>query len=175
MGCCQTLTGILRDCESNIGGIKRAWIACYDNVSSPTVADEMITAIGTPTTEWHEFEFKKQTGSVTTTITKDDTTGSLYYESVIVLQFARQETSKRIEINSLAISDLAIIIQDNNNRYWYLGYDWGVTLTDGTAETGTAFTDLNGYNITLTDVSRELPYEVTDEAMQPLLTEEPEG
>lgn len=172
MACCGTLQGIPLDCERGVGGIIKAWIACRDNINV-TIADGEITAISPSDLDtWHEFLFRKQTGSVTTTITTDDAAGTLYYESAIVLQFTKQETSKRLAINALGLSDLAIIIQDSNKRYWYFGYDYGVTLTDGSAETGTALADFNGYNITLTDLSRELPYEVTPEAMESILNPE---
>lgn len=168
MGCCIAFTGVTKDCGSSIGGIKRAWGACFDNVGKPTIANDMISAIP-DTAQWHEFEFRRQTGSVTTTITRDDTNGTLYYESAIVLQFTKQETAKRLEINALAASDTSWIIQDENDNFWYFGFDNPVTLSDGTAETGTAWADFNGYNITLTDVSKLLPYQIEQEAMNEIL------
>ncbi|MCD8030850.1 MAG: hypothetical protein LUF04_04290 [Bacteroides sp.] len=165
MGCCVSLQGIIRDCENGIGGIRRAWGVCFDKVGKPTVTNNKISAISNPS-EWEEFEFRKQTGSVTTTITREDANGSLYFESAIVLQFSKQETVKRIEINAIAAGDTAWIIQDNNDVYWYFGFDYAVTLSDGTAETGTSFGDLNGYSITLNDLAKQMPYEVDETAMK---------
>lgn len=167
-GCCVTLSGLIRNCENNIGGIKRAWGACYDEVTAPTVADEMITTIP-ETAPWKLYEFRKETGSVTTTITRDNANGSLYYSSDIVFQFAKQETVKRIEINAIAQGDTVWIVEDNNGKYWYFGFDFPVNLSDGTAETGTAFADFNGYNITLNDVQKQLPYEIAASAMSGIL------
>lgn len=171
MGCCVALTGFIRDCENSIGGIRRAWAACYDEAGKPTVTNDQISAIPNPNI-WVEYEFRKQTGSVTQTITRDDTTGSLYYSSDIVLQFTKQETPKRLEINAIASSDTSWIIEDNNGKYWYFGYFYPVTLSDGTAETGTVFDDLNGYNITLNVIENELAYEVTQSAMEAILNPE---
>lgn len=171
MACCGTLQNIPRDCGTNVGGIRRAWMACHGDITSVTVdANDVVTAI-TPTTSppWYQFDFRKQTGSVTTTITTDDAAGTLYYESAIVLQFTKQEAEKRMAINALALSDLAIIIEDNNGIYWYFGADFEVTLTDGTGETGTAFGDLNGYNITLTDLARQLPYTVEASVVEEII------
>jgi hypothetical protein len=175
MGCCTALKGFERDCGPNIGGIKRAWVACYDNVTAPTLntANEMITSVGTPASEWKEYEFRLQTGSADTTFTADDTTGSSYYESTILLQFSRLETAKRIEFIALASSDTRLIIQDMNNNFWYFGYDNPIRMTEGTAVTGTARTDLNGYTLTFTDISTELPYEVTEEAMEAIINPTP--
>lgn len=172
MGCCETMSGLVRGCERGIGGINSAWIACYDSVTKPTVTGGIITTIGTPASAWHEYEFRRQTGSITTTITTDDTNGSLYYSSDVILQFGLMESQKRTEIAAIAASDIAIIIEDANGHYWYFGYDNYVSITDGTIESGTASDDFNGYNITLNDISKQPPYEVTETAMAPILGEE---
>lgn len=170
MGCCLTLTGITRDCDTNVGGIRKAWIACADSVTGVTEEDGVIKTITTsPAGDFKEYEFRKQTGSVTTTFTKDDAVGSFYYESAIVFQFSRMEAAKRDEISRLAVSDLVMVILDNNGKYWYFGYDEYVSLTDGTAQTGATFADLNGYNLTFTDYSQDLPY-LVDPAVIPTLT-----
>lgn len=169
MGCCRTLTAIMRDCDSNTGGIRRAWIACYDNVTAPTITDEVISALGTPASEFVEFEFRPETGSITDTITKDNTAGTLFYETAIVLQFARRETVKRIAVSAIAVSDMVVIIEDENGLYWYFGLSRPVRLSEGTEESGTAWTDFNGYNITLQAVENEMPYEISAAAMAPIL------
>ncbi len=163
--CSKTLSGIIRRCDSNIGGIRRAWIATYDETSDFVASTGKITSIGSQTDQWKEYKFRKQTGSVTTTITRDDANGTLYYESAIVLQFSQQETSKHVEINAIAMSDIRVVIEDNNGRCWFFGKDFPVTLSDGTTETGTALADFNGYNITLNDLSKELPCELSEEAI----------
>lgn len=168
-GCCLTLAGIVKDCNAGMGGIDKAYIACHTDVSGVTVTEGMITAITATPESFKEYEFRKQTGSVTTTINSDTSVGSVYFESAIVLQFAKQETAKRLEIAALAQADLVVIIKDNNGKYWYFGKDFGVTLSEGTGETGTAFGDFNGYNITLTDMSREYPFEVSEDAMNDIV------
>lgn len=168
MACICSLNGIPRDCIASPGGIKRAWIACYDDVEVNGItvsADEQITEIDAVADSFKEFVFKKQTGSFTTTITKDETTGVTYFDTEIILQFLKQETAKRTEIATLAVADVAVIIQDNNDNFWYFGYSNPVTLSTGTGETGTAFGDFNGYNLTLMDESFVMPYEVTEAAM----------
>lgn len=169
MACCENLNGILLGCQKSIGGIRRAFIICSDEVT-PTISTDVVSGFTLEEgAEFKLYEFRKQTGSVTTTITADDANGTVYFESAIVLQFSKQEASKRIEIQNLSASDVVVIIEDNNGNYWYFGYTYPVTLSDGTAETGTAFTDFNGYNITLTDVSRVMPYSLSEAAVTQLL------
>lgn len=172
MSCCNTLSGLERGCDKGIGGIRTAWIACWGEITGITVSGDKITGITPTTGVWHEYQFRKQTGSVTITPTVSDENGTIFYESAIVLQFSTWETLKRTEIAALGASDLAVIIEDNNGRYWYFGYDDYVTLTDGSYETGTAFGDFNGYNLTLTDFSKELPYEVSATVMEAIIAGE---
>lgn len=168
MSCCRTLAGLVRGCDKAAGGIKRAWIACYGEVNQPTVVGGEITAI-TPTNVWHEYEFREETGSVTEVPTISNENGSIFYESSIVLVFNKQETEKRNQVEALGLSDLAIIIEDNNGEYHYFGYDTYVTMTDGSIETGTAWGDFNGYNLTFTSRSKSPHYLITEEAMAPIL------
>lgn len=170
MACCNfALAGMAKDCEGSLGGIRRVWLASWCDVSA-TVEDGVIASI-TPSDAWHEYEFKKNTGSLTSTLNKDDTSGATYWHSDIVLQFNRLETSKRLEIVGLSNSDAAAIVEDRNGRYWYLGYEEPVEMSDGgTAETGTAQADFNGYNVTLGEDSKEPPYEVPASVMEPILS-----
>lgn len=171
-GCCTPFDSILRDCEASVGGINRAWLACFDEAGNPTVTNNVITALGEPTA-FKEFQFRQETGSFTTTINNDPTAGTTYYSTDIVLQFRKQETAKRIQIEAIAASDMAVIVEDNNGQYWYFGLNIPVIMGDGsTGETGTAYADFNGYNITLTSNDRVMYTEVTEAAMEAILNPE---
>lgn len=168
MACCVALSGISRDCDANVGGIRRAWIACWGEVTATTVTSNEISAI-TPASAFHLYEFRKQTGNFSIAINRNDTNGTLYYETTITFVFSKMETVKRLEVAALAASDLAIIVEDNNGVYWYFGYDNYVVMGDSTGDTGTAFEDVNGWTLTFTDVSSVHPMTITNGAMAPIL------
>ena len=65
--------------------------------------------------------------------------------------------------------EFVFIVRDKNGKCWYLGKDDAVTLTAGTVGTGTAYADRNGYSMTLSDQSAELPYEVDGDIIDSLL------
>ena len=154
-----TLSGIAVGCKDSIGGIKKAWFAPYG--VSVTVEDNVLKIAPEGITSFKAYNFRKATGSMTSTLNTSETAGNSFTTEV-TLQFLKQETSKRLEIMGLLMTELVGVIKDGNNRYWYIGYDYPVEGSAGTAETGTAMTDLNGYNITIRDNSIELPYEITD-------------
>ncbi len=168
MGCCIAFSGIARDCDANVGGIKRVWIACYDEVTGKTLTNNQVSAITFVDKAFKEFQFRKQTGSVTQSFQLGDN-GTGYYEQTITLVFSKQETEKQIEINTLAVSDMVVIIEDNNGKYWYFGFDNTVTLSANEAETGTAYGDFNGYTVTLLGTDWQLAHEVTEGAMKSII------
>jgi len=62
----------------------------------------------------------------------------------------------RNEILLLAKNRLAIAIQDNNDTYRLYGRTNGLRLNEGTAGTGTAWGDRNGYALTFSGNEAEL-------------------
>lgn len=172
-GCCDiSLSGISKDCMASAGGIREAWIGSACDVTITVNDDTVVVTDVTPGEAFKHYSFNKNTGSVTTIITKDVTTGTLYYSSEIVLQFLRWETAKMVELRELAVGDLIVIIRDSNNQYWLFGYTEPVQLSAGTIETGTAKADFNGYNITLLDESDIPPLSVPQSVIEKLFPDE---
>lgn len=166
LNCSQTLSGITNDCAPSIGGIKEAYIANYDDITAIQEADGIITGITLDNNaKFHKYQFRKQTGSLTSTLNVDDTAGINYVTSVLSLIFTKMETAKRLEISALAVGHLAVIVKDGNNRYWYLGKNDYVSATNGSGNTGTAKGDSNNYTIELTDESDTFPFEVSESAL----------
>ena len=162
MACTQTLTGITRDCLGNNGGIRKVWLANYDNVASLTVSAGAITAISMSNSEKFKlYEFARNTSSLTSNYAVNAENGTSYVESDLLMVFNRMDTSKRLEIVALAQGNLVAIVEDNNGNKWYLGKDFPVTINAGDGQTGTARADRNGYSITLRDESAELPFPFT--------------
>lgn len=163
MACTQILNGIAASCETNVGGIREVFIANYDDVTAVEVdgTSNMITTVTMDTgKKFKQYFFKKNTSSLTSTLNVDPANGVNFVQSDLVLQFAKQETTKRMEIAKLSLGELRVIVKDANGKYWFLGQEEFVSATAGTAETGVNRTDGNRYNITLTDYSSSYPYEV---------------
>lgn len=173
MACTQTLGGIILDCETSVGGIKEVYIAHYEDVegkltvgSTITVDDETVTLPGDMITaidaagKFKRYQFRKQTGSMTSTLNVDEVAGINYVSTELSLVFTKMETKKRVEIAAMAVGQLAVIVKDGNNKFWFLGFDDYVSSTAGSGNTGTAKGDSNNYSITLKDESDSYPYEV---------------
>lgn len=156
------LANIPRDCVANVGGIKKVWLTNYAEemfTTSATTAGTIVTAVKSGTT-WYEYEFRKGTGSLTSNLNVDEAAGTNFIQSDLVMQFSRMETQKRAAIAALSIAEVCGIVLDCNGFYWALGFDEPVTSSAGVGQTGTARTDSNNYQITLSDFSKSYPYEV---------------
>jgi hypothetical protein len=161
MPCSQTLSGITRDCSPSLGGIVEVYIANFADVTAKTVTTDKITAITmAASAKFHKYEFRRNTGSLSSNYQITAESGSSFVQSDLVLVFSRMETSKRVEMSALAQGDLVAIVKDSNGAYWFLGFNEPLVASAGDGLTGTQRSDRNGYSITLTDVSAELPYEV---------------
>lgn len=172
MACLITIAGITLDCESSLGGIKQVWITQYDNVKSVTVDDEtnQISAITLEAdAKWYNYQFRKGTGSLTSTLNVDETAGTNYVSNELALVFTKMETKKRIEIAALSIGQLVVVVEDSNGKYWFLGKDDYVSASAGTGVTGTAKGDQNAYTLTLATDSESYPYELSAEAIQSVI------
>lgn len=172
MACNVTLTGIGLDCGCgvNLSGVKRILIADYSKVSAVTVATgEISTITMAASSHFYEYYPAKNTGSLTKTMTKDESTGVKYYTNEVVAQFNKMETTKRTEFAALDNACLAVIVQDMNGKYWYLGKDNWVSASAVVGQTGAGIDDGNFYTLTLTDISSELPYEVDPDIISGLL------
>lgn len=169
-----TLSNIAVECGTNIGGIKRVYAQNYDTIAGLNISAGKITSITLKTEDGYApeaavFDFRKQTGSLSSEYTIDDAAGVRYVTNTLALRFAKMDTAKRTAFMAMAMGELALIVQDNNGKYWYLGSESPVTLTAGTGQTGTAFGDANEYAPTLSDMASEMPMEVSADAVAAFL------
>lgn len=158
LSACYVTSNICKGCRDNVGGVKAAYIfgACVTGVTED--GDFKITDIagtgGTSTV--YTFAVEKETSSFTEAINASIPNGTVFYQQDLNLVFHKLQQSTRNQIRLLAQNtNLKVVVETNNGSYWYLGENFGMTLSAGSAETGTAYGDRNGYTITLTGLERE--------------------
>lgn len=172
MACPVTLSGIATECK-DIGGIKEVYIIDRNKVSGLTLNPTTLIISGitmSGTTKFSTYKMNPQTGNLSSKITNSSENNTSFIETTVNLVFAKMTATKNVELKALRIGELAMIVRDNNDNYWYLGYDNPVELMDGTAQSGTAFGDLNGYNINLVDRSYDIPYSVASNIISSIIS-----
>lgn len=166
-----TLKGIEGSCEANLAGIKRAWMGYADDYEFSVANDSAHTLTISAATgaTLHEYVFNKQTGSITSELTKDEANGTNMYTNTITLQFTRMEQSKHLEIEALAKEHLVAVVEDNNGEYHLFGVDGYVSLDTDTTQSGQAYEDLNGYQLSLSAASAWKPFIITKEQLNSMI------
>lgn len=166
-----SLSGIELGCKNHTGGIKVVYLIDESDVTEVTLNEDN-TEIATITlasdAEFKAYRFRKGTSNMVSTATSDEANGTFSVQSDVALQFNKMETAKRTEIMALCLGNMKMIVKDNNDKYWFLGKDQAISASAATGETGTAFGDFGGYKVTLTDNSREFPYEIPAEVVEAL-------
>jgi len=146
---CNLSAGIQLGCRDNTGGLKTIWITDYTNVTSITSSTgDTITALsGTGT--FYEFQLIRTSSQLTETVNASLENGTVFYQGEVVTYFNKLGQDKRNILKTLAQSQrLAIVAEDNNGQYFYLGQTYGCFISAGTSVTGKALGDQNGYNMT---------------------------
>ena len=155
------LANIAKDCNPNSGGIRKVYLAIWEqNIFTTSAATDgtKVTGVKSGTT-WYEYNFRKNTGSYNSTQTVSDT-GNNYFTNTLTMVFSRMETKKRTAVQALSVGEVAGIIEDCNGKFWAFGQNEAAVSAGNSADTGTQKSDTNAYTVVLNDESLEYPYEV---------------
>jgi hypothetical protein len=147
---CNALTGILKSCDNNIGGIKKVWLWDMDDKVSST--PDPLTwfysayALSAPA-DIVGYDFIRNGSNYTEEATIDLANGSTFTTTNLNLMFTRREAVKSQEIMVLAEGQryLGALVLDSNGLYWLFE---DLQLSASTEGSGTAKADGSKYNLT---------------------------
>ena len=159
---CELSTGFTLDCKDGIGGIKK--IILCDTVTSLTFdANEIVTAIVGPISgDLYTYELPTQTGSFEETINFNRDAGTIFYTQTVNVMLNKLSAPKRLELQNAATVRVIVFVNDTNNNWWAIGIENGADLSTGTAATGTALGDANGYTLAFTHETPKRAYKLAD-------------
>lgn len=165
MACSNLTSGILDLCNSGFSGVEKVFLA-NGPVQSITETAGTVSAItvggsALAPADFFVFDVPRQTSTINETITATQENGTVTYQQDITMIFNQMEASKRNEILLMAqATTMVAVVKDNNARYWSIGLELGAYLTAGTATSGTAYSDRNGYEITISGLESKPMFEV---------------
>ncbi len=165
---CVLTQGYAYDCKNNVGGIKRVYIGSRDDVNQITIADGVIDNITMFQNVFYLYDLVRESSNFSETVTTNVQNGTVFYSQSLEIVLNKLQVNTRNEIILLGQNRLCIIVEDNNGRYWMLGYKNGIDLTGGGSASGTAYGDRNGYTLTFTGSENELAPEVESLSVIPL-------
>jgi hypothetical protein len=172
MAVCSAVVGIPKDCgDNNLGSIKRALIASFEDVTALTVTstgaadtDGEVTAVTmAAATTFEEFTFPKDTSMFSQAWSGDLVADTHSYSQTLEMGFRRIDLRKRNAIMLLAAGrrDLIAIVEDFNGDYWMLGSDQGLRLSANETTTNNTRAAGQQMPVTLTSENeRHMMYQV---------------
>ena len=151
---CYISSGVDLGCSDGIGGIKSIWVLGASGATAPSVSAVAVTGTTGPITGitgsgvWYNFELKRNTSSLSQNTTKNFENGTIYWEQVLTAVLFKYDQDKRNQLLVLGQNDkIQIVAVDQNDTQYYLGQVNGLYLSGGSAATGTAFGDRNGFEL----------------------------
>ena len=146
MACSLTLAGRGVGCKDALGGIKRIYVAewvdgIWEDIASGEVAGS------TAAITFYTYDMTRGSGSLNQTITSDLAAGTVFFDQVCSVTFNKAAASDITEISNLVKGRMAVLVEDNNGNWFVMGHQNGVEVSGGTAQTGTAAGDQNGFTL----------------------------
>lgn len=144
-------------CDKGAGGIKEVWLIEAENISSYTESSGTLTAITKVAGKiFRKYQLELDTAQFSEAITGNRQNGTLFYAQTGLIIINKQQVAVRNEILLLAKNHLVAVVRDNNDTYRLFGRVNGLMIATGSAASGTAWGDRNGYELNLTGNEIEL-------------------
>lgn len=147
-------------CKDALGGIKRIYVAEWEadkwqwGAVAQTNAGEVdgVDIIDTdpaPITSvaFYTYDMTRGSGSLTQTITSDLVAGTVFFDQVCSVTFNKASAADIAEISNLVKGRVGLLVEDNNGNWFVMGHKNGVEVSGGTAQTGQAAGDQNGFTL----------------------------
>ena len=150
------MTGRGVGCKDALGGIKRIYVAewnpdefSWDAIGASTagVVDGLTPVSPVTQVDFYTYDMTRGSGSLTQTITADLVAGTVFFDQVCSVTFNKAAAADIAEISNLVKGRVAVIVQDNNDNWFIMGLKNGVEVSGGTAQTGQAAGDQNGFTL----------------------------
>jgi len=171
---CNLTSGWVVGCSDSNGGVKEVLIAngkVEEYTASSGVVTQIVAVGGTGPLGPSDFltiEVPKQTSTFAEEIEASTENGTVMYTQTLTLVFNKLEAAKRNQILLMAQNEnLIVVVKDNNGKYWTVGLERGAPLTAGSLTTGTAYSDRNGGELTITGMEKLPSFEVDSDIVVP--------
>lgn len=161
MACGPLTYGFDYECNDGIGGVKPGSIIItqWDGVTASNVnAQGVLDSITAGT--WYRYQVRKFIASDTGQSTNDPKQGTVANESNFVFTLFNMSGSKQVQLELLQSKPLVVIYQDNNDKYFIIGLNYGAEAMTVARQSGLEKQDMNGYTITIMHEDKVFPPEV---------------
>ena len=146
---CTITSNFTLGCNDGVGGIDKVYIANYSASTTYTVsADNTITGVTSGGT-FYSHEMPKEAASFNENSTTSGEFGANSTEQILTLRFNKNSAALRDRVLLLMQARTRVIIKYVSGKYFLMGKSFGADGQTGTGTSGKAFSEGNGWSITL--------------------------
>ncbi len=170
MACTALTKGRGLECNRIAGGVKNIYFSVFSDVGSTDWSYDGSNPQEISTIDWNSSSIYKYVmplgvASVTETITGSTENGTIFYAPSVNIIFNKLTKEDQNQIRLLGQTKVRLLVELNqklstgHDAILCVGWENGLDLNTGTEETGVAFGDRNGYNLTFSGMeSRPLAF-----------------
>lgn len=157
---CDLTGGRKKPCKDAVGGISKIYFVDFGDLGTVTTGsnDEITNLTGTFT--YYTYDVRNNSSLETNIITSTEN-GTTYFEQVlnVTLHKLTKEDNKELKLMAFGRPHVFVETQDGQGglNVMCVGLEHGAEVTGGTAVTGTAMGDMQGYTLTLTATETTMP------------------
>ena len=158
---CAITSGYTLDCKDAIGGIKKV----YFGNAEPSAMTIGTNASGTITSvsgiSFYAYELLPQgKNNFTETINSNAEVGTLFYTQALSLEFTKLTQTTRNKLATIAKRRNVTIVETHDGTFFMLGQTYGLECSGGSALSGAAMGEFQGYQLQLTGMEKNPMNEV---------------
>ena len=147
-------------------GVNEVYIGNFvDGITYTTGTNSIITGFSGGTVSYYTYEQDSGDAELLDAPQVDKGNGSVSYQPSATLILKDLNSELRENILALSKARLSMIIKDRRDRYWLLGRDGGMRMSEANISVGKAGTDLYGASLTLMGDENELFQEIDSTAI----------
>ena len=157
---CELITGRLKPCKDAVGGIRKIHFVDFGQLGDIDLGtnDEVTDMDGAFT--YHTYDVKGNS-SLETNIQTSLENGTTFFEQVLNITLHKLTKEDNKELKLMAFGRPHVFVETFDGNLLLVGREHGAEVTGGTAVTGTAMGDLQGYTLTFTASEVTMPNFVT--------------
>ena len=151
---CDLTAGRNVPCKDVVGGLVAAWFVDHGDLQGLVLTNDEITdAEGS----FQAYQYNLHgANSMESAITSSRENGTTFFETTVTLTLPKLSKEDNVQLKLLAFGRPHLVLEDRNGNFLLVGKEHGCEVTGGTMVSGSGFSDLSGYTLTLTS-SEALP------------------
>jgi hypothetical protein len=152
---CDLTGGRLKPCKDAVGGVRKIHFVDFGDLGTVTLSDDEVTDLS-GTFSFHTYDVKGNS-SLETNIQTSLENGTTFFEQVVNVTLHKLTKEDNKELKLMSYGRPHVFIETFDGKVLLIGREHGAEVTGGTAVTGTAMGDLQGYTLTLTANETTMP------------------